>query len=110
MAILLKARKPGDFELQNSQDIGFTNIRGFCSSFVDCESFLESNSLEILALCETNLNDSIDSGSFSVRGYSPLIRKVSSTHMHGLTVYVKEGLPFAWSLSLENSADSYLCF
>ena len=30
--------------------------------------------------------------------------------MHGLTVYVKEGLPFAWDLSLENSADSYVCF
>ena len=24
--------------------------------------------------------------------------------------FVKEGLPFAWDLSLENSADSYLCF
>ena len=30
--------------------------------------------------------------------------------MRGLAVYVKEGLPFAWGLSLENSADSYLCF
>ena len=30
--------------------------------------------------------------------------------MHGLAVYVKEGLPFAWDVSLENSADSYLCF
>ena len=30
--------------------------------------------------------------------------------MHGLAVYVKDGLPFAWDLSLENSADSYLCF
>ena len=30
--------------------------------------------------------------------------------MHGLAVYVKEGLPFAWDLSLENSVDSYLCF
>ena len=30
--------------------------------------------------------------------------------MHGLAVYVKEGLPFALHLSLENSADSYLCF
>ena len=28
--------------------------------------------------------------------------------MHGLAVYVKEGLPFLWDLSLENSADS--CF
>ena len=30
--------------------------------------------------------------------------------MHGLTVYVKEGLPFARDLSLEYSVDSYLCF
>ena len=30
--------------------------------------------------------------------------------MHGFAVYVKEGLPFAGNLSLENSSDSYLCF
>ena len=30
--------------------------------------------------------------------------------MHGLTVYVKEGLPFPWDLSQENSTDSHLCF
>ena len=30
--------------------------------------------------------------------------------MHGFAVYVKEDLPFAWDLSLENSKDSYLCF
>ena len=47
---------------------------------------------------------------FSMRGYLPLTRKDSSTHMHGLPVYVKEGLSFAWDLSLENSAGSYLCF
>ena len=45
-----------------------------------------------------------------MRGYLPLIRKDSGTHMHGLAVDVKEGLPFARDLSLENSADSYLCF
>ena len=77
-------------------------------NFVDCESSHESNSLDIPALCERNLEDSIVSGNFSVRGYFPLIRKDSSTHMHGLAVYVKEGLPFAWDLSLENSADSYV--
>ena len=85
-------------------------FEAFVRIFVDCESFLESNSPDILALCETNLDDSIDSGNFSVRGYLPLIRKDSSTHMHGLAVYVKEGLPFARDVSLENSADSYLCF
>ena len=110
MAILWKACKPDNFESHNFLKLSFTNIRGLRSNFVDCESFLESNSPDILALCEANLDDSIDSGNFSVRGYLPLIRKDSSTHMHGLAVYVKEGLPFAWDLSLENSADSYLCF
>ena len=79
-------------------------------NFVDCESFLESNSPDILALCETNLDDSIDSGNFSVTCYLSLIRKDSTTHMHGLAVHVKEDVPFVWDLSLENSADSYLCF
>ena len=110
MVILSKGCKPDNFELHNSLKLSFTNIRGLRSNFVDCESFLESNSPDILALCETNLNDSIDSGNFSVKGYVLLIRKDSSTHMHGLGVYVKEGLPFAQDLSLENSADSYLCF
>ena len=36
----------------------------------------------------------------------PLIRKDYITHMHDLAVYVKEGLPFAQDLSLENSANS----
>ena len=112
MAILSKGCKPDNFEPHNSLKLSFTNIRGLRSNFVDCESFLESNSPDILALCETNLDDSIDSGNFSVRGYLPLIRKDSATHIHGLAVYVKERLPFAQDLSLENSADSdsYSCF
>ena len=81
-----------------------------CSNFIVCESFLESNSPDILALCETNLDDTTDSGNFSVTCYLPLIRKDSSTHMHGVTVYWKERLSLAWNSSLENSADSYLCF
>ena len=43
-------------------------------------------------------------------GYLPLIRKDCTTHMHDLTVYVKEGLSLRRDLYLENSADSYLCF
>ena len=37
-----------------------------------------------------------------MRDYLPLIRKDSSTHIHGLAVYMKEGFPFARDLSLEN--------
>ena len=88
VAILSKGCKPDNFEPHNSLKLSFTNIRGLCSNFVECESFLESNSPDILALCETNLDDSIDSGNFSVRGYLPLIQKDSTTHMHGLAVYV----------------------
>ena len=110
MAILSKAYKPDNFELHNSLKLSFTNIWDLCSNFADCESLLESNSPDILALCEANLDDSNDSGNFSVRGYLPLIWKDSGNHMHGLAVYVKEGLPFAWDLSLENSLDSFLCF
>ena len=93
MTILSKACKTDNFESYNSLKLSFTNIRGLRLNFVDCESFLESNSPDILALCETNLDDSKD----------------SSAHMHGLegkTSFLKEGLPFEWNLSLENS---YLC-
>ena len=45
-----------------------------------------------------------------MRGYLHLIWKDYIFHVHGLAVYVKKGLPFARDLSLENSADSYLCF
>ena len=110
MAILSKGCKPDNFKPHNSLKLSFTDIWHLCSSFVECKSFLELNSPDILILCETNLDDSIDFGNFSVRGYLPLIRKDSGTHMHDLAVYVKEGLPFARDLSLENSADSYLCF
>ena len=56
---------------------------------------LSLNSPDVLALCEKSVDDSTDSGNFSVGGYLPLIRKDSSTYMHGLTVYVKERFPFA---------------
>ena len=54
MTILSKACKPDNFELHNSLRLSFTNIQRLRSNFVDCESFLESNSPDILALCETN--------------------------------------------------------
>ena len=110
MAILSKACKPDNFESHNSLKLSFTNIRGLRLNFIDCEPYLGSNSPDILALFETILDDSVNSDAFSVRGYLPLIWKDFSTHMHGLAVYVNEGLSFARDLSLEKSADSYLCF
>ena len=99
MAILSKACKPDNFESHNSLKLSFMNIRGLRSNFVDCESFLESNSPDILALCETILDDSIYSSHFSVRGYLPLIRADCSCSLCEVR-----------DVSLEHSADSYLCF
>ena len=73
MAILSKGSKPDNFESHNSLKFSFMNICGLCLNFVECEFFLESNSPDILALCETNLDDSIDSGNISVTGYLTLI-------------------------------------
>ena len=84
MPILSKGCKPDKFQLHKSLKVSFTNNQGLCLIFFDCESLLESNSPDILALCETNLDNSIDSGNFSVRGYLPLIQKDSTTHMHVL--------------------------
>ena len=68
MAILSKGCKPGNFEPHNFLKLSFTSIRGLRSNFAECESFLKSNYSDIL--CETNLDDSIDSDNFS--GYLPL--------------------------------------
>ena len=76
MGILSKGCKPDNFESYNYLNLSFINICGLCSDFVECKSFLESYSPDILVLCESNLDDPIDSGNFSVRGYLP-------THMHG---------------------------
>ena len=51
MAILSKACKPDNFELHNSLKLSFTNIQGLCSNYVNCESFLESNSPDMLQGC-----------------------------------------------------------
>ena len=91
MTILSKACKPDDFESHNSLKLNFKNILGLHSNFADFEFFHESTSPNILALCETNLDGSIDSGNFFVRGYLHLIQKDSKTHTYGLAVFVKEG-------------------
>ena len=49
---IIKGCKPDDFEPHNSLKLSFANIWGLRSSFVECESFLESNSPDIHALCD----------------------------------------------------------
>ena len=74
---ILSGCKPDNFESHDSLKLTSTNIQGFHSNFVECELFFESKSPDIFALCETNMDDSIDSSDFFVRGYLPLILKDS---------------------------------
>ena len=102
--------------MHNFLKLSFTNIWGLRLNFVDCESFLESNSPDILCLCETNLDDSIDSANFCMRGYFPLIQKDSTIHMYDLTVNVNERWGWKWRslgilalLDLLLSSDASIC-
>ena len=56
--ILPKVRKPDNFELHSSLGLPIYQY------LFGCESYLKSNPRDVLALCETNYDDSIDSGIF----------------------------------------------
>ena len=106
MAILSKLDKRDNSESHKSLKLCFTNIQGLNA---ECESFLESKFPDTLALCETKMDDSIYSCNFSVSGYLPLIWKNSVTCMDGVAVDVKQELPFAWDLSVENCGFLVMC-
>ena len=131
MAILSKWCKPDNFESHNFLKLSFTNITGLHLNFLECESFLESNSLDILALCVTNLDKSTDSGIFSEIGYLPLMRKKSilicmvlqliwkkDLLLHGtylyktllILTYVSDWLYFIQCLTSFSSINQLLCF
>ena len=93
---IIKVCKPNNFESHKFLNLSFTNIQGLCLELVWCDPFLESNSPDILAPCETNLNKSIVSGIFSRRSYLPLVQKDPVIQEYFLAVYLKKRLPFAW--------------
>ena len=78
-----------------------TNIRGLFSNFVKCESFLESNCPDILGLCATNLDDSVDSDNFCL--WLPSFNPKGFYYSYA----------WSWSLREESTSfctSSYLCF
>ena len=81
--MLSKGWKIDNFKLYSPLKLSFVNIWDCHSNFVECESSLKSKSPNILALCETNLDNSIDSDNFFVTVYLPLIWKDCITYMHG---------------------------
>ena len=96
MVILSKAGKTDDLESHNSLKLSLTNNVSVFLSWYFCFSFA--------------LKDSVDYSHYSVSSYLPLFRKDFFNHMHGLVVYVKEGLRFAQDVLLQNSQNSNICF
>ena len=90
-------------------------MQGLRSNFIGCEFFLESNSPDIIALCETNLDESIYSGNFPVKGYFPLIQKDCVTqgefllHRMLIVIYVFDWLYFIQSFISFSSIDHLPC-
>ena len=68
-----KHKKPNNFKSHNSLIFSLTNTRDLPSNFVSYESFLESNTPNILTVWGTNLVDLINSRNFSVSTYLPRI-------------------------------------
>ena len=79
------------------------------TNFPHHESFILSQLLDILILCETNLEGSIHTKYHSIHGCLSLIQKDSSTHMLGIGHFVKGKLPFTGDVSLESFKDPYMC-
>ena len=108
MVISSKGCKPDNFESHNSLKLSYMSIQDLYLNYVflwvfPWIMFFASLSLNILAVCETNLDDSIDSGNFSMRGYLlPLIWKDSNTHMQVLKknfkFFFKNLLLYIWPL------------
>ena len=107
MAILSKGSKPDNIESHNSIKLSFYKYLWPSLKFYWMWIFPWIKLSWHSSSMWDKLGESIDSGNFSATSYLYIIWKDSITHMYGLAVYVNEGFPFAWYLSLENS---YLCF
>ena len=106
MAILSKACKQDKFPIRQFSKTQLYKYSRSSFKF-QSESFLESNSPDILALCD-KLNRLWH---FYVRDYLPVIQKDSATCMHSFAVYVKEGIPnyFIQCLASFSSINHLLC-
>ena len=94
MARSSKGCKPGNFKSHYSVKRSLRNTGCLHLNFVECESLLELNSPESLAICERNLDNSIDFSNFPVRDYLPIIGMDFITHLHCLAIDVNKGVSF----------------
>ena len=104
-AILAKECKLDNFESHGSLKLSLSYINGLRWNFDEKETFLESNSPDILALYETNLDDSRGylPSSFNTTGFCYSFICMVSQFMW------KKGFLLHWTIS-KKSVNSYLSF
>ena len=85
-----------------------SNIRGFRSNFTSVQSFVHTNSPDLLALSESRLGSDTSSDSFKLPGY--IFHRLDHPPSHGLGVYIKDTLPIARERALECNDQDYICF
>ena len=89
-----KGCKAENCKSHNSLKPSFANIKSFVGILLNVNLSLNQTLLTFLLYVRQTYMIQIDSGNFSVKGNLPLNWKDSTTHMYGLAVHVKEGLPF----------------
>lgn len=107
--MLSKINKPDNFESHNPRP-KLLLLEVFAQIFVHFNSFLGSNSPNILALCETNFKTKLTLAISLLRNCLYVFVKNSVGRKHGLTVYVKEGLPFTPLLVTPHLKSQTICF
>ena len=104
MNLISKAHIQDYFQSHNCLKLSFMNIKIHFPNFVDHESFHKSISLDMLASCETDLEDSFDCSNYSRKGYLRLIHSILLLMHYSVCLadYMKERLLFACDTSPKN--------
>ena len=89
MVIFSKVPQPDTFESRSFLKLNLNNIWSLRSNFIGNESYLKPTYSDILALYETNIEESIYYSNLSARGFLHLIWKNSVSHVHRIAVYVE---------------------
>ena len=88
---------------------GSLNINSLRNKFDTVHYLLKCQYIDILALCETKLDDSFPKCQFDVPGYN-CIRKDRSRNGGGLLYYIRSDIPHRRRDDLEHVIDSHMGF
>ena len=84
---------------------GLLNVNGLRNKFIEIHSLLCKESLNVLGLCETKIDDSFPDAQFHIENYQ-LYRKDRNSRGGGLLLYVQGNMPHRRRLDLEVTTET----